>query len=106
MGKNGVDGVYDADPRTNPDACKFDTITFDEVLRGPAGGRRRRVQPLLDNDLPIVVFDLMRDGQHRAGRRAVRRSARWSLPADAAAPVTRPRRPVSTDAVHDGEEQT
>src|SRR5215471_11556420 len=33
LGKNGVDGVYDADPRTHPDAVKFDTITYDEVLR-------------------------------------------------------------------------
>ena len=32
MGKNGVDGVYDADPRTHPQAVKFDTITYDEVL--------------------------------------------------------------------------
>src|SRR4029078_1029593 len=33
LGKSGVDGVYDSDPRTNPDAVKFDTIGYDEVLR-------------------------------------------------------------------------
>src|SRR5215217_6703057 len=33
MSKNGVDGVYSADPRTNPDAVKLDTVTFDEALR-------------------------------------------------------------------------
>ena len=32
MGKNGVDGVYDADPRTHPDADKFDALTYDECL--------------------------------------------------------------------------
>src|ERR1700709_1701580 len=33
MGKNGVDGVYTADPRTDPTASKFDSVTFAEVLR-------------------------------------------------------------------------
>ncbi|WP_235001806.1 UMP kinase [Arcanobacterium ihumii] len=33
VGKNGVDGVYTADPRTNPDAVKLDTVTYDEALR-------------------------------------------------------------------------
>jgi uridylate kinase len=59
MGKNGVDGVYDADPRTHPDAVKFDTISYDEVL-----GRALEVADAAafslcrENDLPIVVFDL------------------------------------------------
>ncbi len=59
MGKNGVDGVYDADPRTHPDAVKFDTISYDEVL-----GRDLQVADAAafslcrENDLPIVVFDL------------------------------------------------
>ena len=33
MGKNGVDGVYNADPRTNPDAMKYDELTFVEALQ-------------------------------------------------------------------------
>ncbi|MBM7825654.1 uridylate kinase [Arcanobacterium pluranimalium] len=33
VGKNGVDGVYTADPRTNPEAVKLDTVTYDEALR-------------------------------------------------------------------------
>src|ERR1700729_3092225 len=59
LGKNGVDGVYDADPRTHPDAVKFDTISYDEVL-----GRDLRVADAAafslcrENGLPIVVFDL------------------------------------------------
>src|SRR5947208_10352277 len=32
MGKNGVDGVYDSDPRTNPEAVKFDALEYSEVL--------------------------------------------------------------------------
>ena len=32
MGKNGVDGVYDADPRTNPEAVRFDTLDYIEVI--------------------------------------------------------------------------
>jgi uridylate kinase len=59
MGKSGVDGVYDADPRTHPDAVKFDTISYDEVL-----GRDLRVADAAafslcrENGMPIVVFDL------------------------------------------------
>jgi uridylate kinase len=59
MGKSGVDGVYDADPKTHPDAVKFDTITYDEVL-----GRDLQVADAAafslcrENGLPIVVFDL------------------------------------------------
>ena len=45
MGKNGVDGVYNADPRTHPDAMKYDEITFVEALQqGLQGGRRDRVR--------------------------------------------------------------
>ena len=34
MAKQGTDGVYDSDPRTNPDAKKFDDLTYDEFLAG------------------------------------------------------------------------
>jgi uridylate kinase len=58
-----VDGVYDADPRTNPAAKRFDHITYGEVL-----ARELKVADLtaftlcMDNQLPIVVFDLLVDG--------------------------------------------
>jgi len=57
MSKNGVDGVYSADPRTNPDAYRLDTVTFDEALR-----RGLRVVDAAafslcqDNKLPMLVF--------------------------------------------------
>ncbi|MCW2539056.1 MAG: hypothetical protein JWN95_781 [Frankiales bacterium] len=59
MGKNGVDGVYDADPRLHPEAVKFDTITYDEVLRrGLQVADATAFSLCRDNDMPIVVFDL------------------------------------------------
>ena len=58
-----VDGVYDDDPRKNPDAVKFDALSYAEVL-----DRRLKVADAtafslcMDNGLPIVVFDLMQEG--------------------------------------------
>jgi uridylate kinase len=58
-----VDGVYDADPRENADAVLFRQLDYTEVLH-----RELRVMDstavslCMDNDLPIVVFDLMGDG--------------------------------------------
>jgi len=59
MGKNGVDGVYDCDPRENPGAVRFDAITYDEVLRrGLAVADATAISLCRDNAMPIVVFDL------------------------------------------------
>jgi uridylate kinase len=58
-----VDGVYDDDPRKNPDAVKFDVLSYEEVLE-----RRLKVADAtaislcMDNGLPIVVFDLLAEG--------------------------------------------
>jgi uridylate kinase len=65
-----VDGVYDDDPRRNPDAVKFDSLDFNEVLaRGLKAMDATAISLCMDNQLPIVVFDL-----HTAGNvgRAVR----------------------------------
>jgi uridylate kinase len=54
-----VDGVYDSDPKKNPDAKRFDTITFHEALT-----RQLKVMDAtafslcMENDMPIVVFDM------------------------------------------------
>ena len=59
----GVDGVYSADPRTHPEATRYDEISFKEVL-----DRDLRVMDLTaitfckDNELPILVFDVMTPG--------------------------------------------
>ncbi len=59
MGKSGVDGVYDADPKTTPNAVKFDRISYDEVLRrGLQVADATAFSLCRDNAMPIVVFDL------------------------------------------------
>lgn len=54
-----VDGVYDSDPNINPDAVKFDNLTFMEVLNRKLGVMDSTATSLcMDNDIPIVVFGL------------------------------------------------
>jgi uridylate kinase len=63
MAKNRVDGVYDADPNRNPNARKFDHLTYMEALE-----RRLKVMDTtalslcMDNKMPIIVFDLTDEG--------------------------------------------
>ncbi|HWL35276.1 MAG TPA: UMP kinase [Frankiaceae bacterium] len=58
-----VDGVYDADPRTTPDAVKFDSLDYSEVIsRGLKVMDTTAISLCMDNNLPIVVFDLMTEG--------------------------------------------
>ena len=58
-----VDGVYDDDPKTNPDAVKFDQLTFDEALaRGLKVADATAFSLCRDNALPIIVFNLMEEG--------------------------------------------
>ena len=65
---SGVDGVYDADPRTNPDAVKLEDVTHFEVLsRGLQVMDSTAITFCMDNDLPIIVFDVTAPGNiHRA----------------------------------------
>jgi len=57
MSKNGVDGVYTADPRTDPTARKLDTVTFTEALRqGLRVADMAAFSLCHDNKLPMVVF--------------------------------------------------
>ncbi|KPL81236.1 UMP kinase [Herpetosiphon geysericola] len=59
MAKNRVDGVYSADPRTNPTATKFDHITyFDALTRGLTIMDSTALTFCMDNNLPIIVFSL------------------------------------------------
>jgi len=58
-----VDGVYDADPRTNPEAVRFERISYAEVLaRGLKVADATAFTLCMDNALPIVVFDLLVHG--------------------------------------------
>ena len=63
LAKSGVDGVYNADPRKDPSATKFDTISYDEVLQKSLAVADAAAFSLCrENHLPIVVFDLMTNG--------------------------------------------
>lgn len=59
MAKNGVDGVYDDDPKTNPNAKKFTKMTFDDILN-----KKLKVMDLTaatlcsENNIEIIVFDM------------------------------------------------
>jgi uridylate kinase len=59
----GVDGVYDDDPRTNPDAKRFETLSHAEVLaRGLKVADATAISLTQDNNLPIIVFNLLVEG--------------------------------------------
>jgi uridylate kinase len=63
MGKNGVSGVYDSDPRYNADARQYETVPYAEVLmRGLKVADATAFSLCMDNDLPIVVFDVLTPG--------------------------------------------
>jgi len=58
-----VDGVYDADPKSHPDAKKFDQLGYAEVIaRGLKVADATAISLCMDNRLPIVVFDLLVEG--------------------------------------------
>jgi len=58
-----VDGVYDADPRTNPDATRFAHLDYGEYLnRGLKVMDATAISLCRDNKLPVVVFELMEPG--------------------------------------------
>ena len=57
-----VDGVYDSDPKKNPDAVRYDSLPFSECLAKQLAVMDSTAFSLcMDNDIPIIVFDL---GQH------------------------------------------
>lgn len=63
MGKQGVDGVYDADPHKVPDAVKFDTLTYVEFLtRGLTVADATSVSLARDNNIDMIVFNLSQPG--------------------------------------------
>ncbi|MGI9579522.1 MAG: UMP kinase [Microthrixaceae bacterium] len=60
MGKNGTDGVYTADPRTDPAAELLTEVSFMEVLQRELKVMDSTATSLcMDNELPICVFDLL-----------------------------------------------
>ena len=61
-----VDGVYDKDPARHPDARRYDTISYDDVLAKNLKVMDASAIALArDNDLPIIVFSLDEPGGFR-----------------------------------------
>ncbi len=59
MSKNNVDGVYSADPKFNPDARKYDRLTYLDALNQRLGIMDSTALSLcLENKVPIIVFNL------------------------------------------------
>lgn len=66
MAKNGVDGVYNDDPRKNADAVKFDELTHVEVIkRGLKIMDATAATMSMDNDIDLVVFNMNEPGNIR-----------------------------------------
>ena len=63
MSKNGVDGVYDSDPRTNPDARKLERVTYEEAIQQDLKVVDAAAFSLCrENKLPMVVFGMEGEG--------------------------------------------
>ncbi len=63
MGKNGVDGVYTADPRTDPGAVRLDTLTYtDALVQGLAVMDATAMSLCRDNDVVMRVFGMNAPG--------------------------------------------
>ena len=63
MAKNGVDGVYDSDPRTNPEAVRFGNLEYlDAVNRRLEVMDSTAMTLCMDNEMPIIVFDIFEQG--------------------------------------------
>jgi uridylate kinase len=63
MGKQGVDGVYDSDPKQNPAAVKFDRLSYDEYLaRDLKVADATGIAMARDNKMDMVFFNLSTPG--------------------------------------------
>ncbi|HUW87489.1 MAG TPA: UMP kinase [Candidatus Paceibacterota bacterium] len=63
LAKSGVDGVYSDDPRKNPKAVKYESISYDEVIsKSLAVADAAAFSICRENGLPIIVFDLKSNG--------------------------------------------
>ena len=64
---SGTDGIYTDDPRTNPSATRLDEVSYLDVLnQGLRAMDSTAITLCMDNDLPIVMFDLLGEGNVRA----------------------------------------
>ena len=64
---SGTDGIYTADPRTHPEATKLDEVSYlDVISKGLRAMDSTAITLCMDNDMPIVMFDLMGSGNVRS----------------------------------------
>jgi len=71
-----VDGVYDSDPKTNPDATRYDTLTYQKVLTDDLRVMDTSAVALMrENKIPIIVFSLADQGGFADG---ILRSTNWA----------------------------
>ena len=58
MAKSGVDGVYSADPKIDPSATRYDTLSYDEAIQKNLQVMDQTALALCrENNLPVIVFD-------------------------------------------------
>ncbi len=63
MAKQGVDGLYSADPKVDPTATKFETITYQEVLlKGLKAADATAFALCMENKMPLIVFGAEEEG--------------------------------------------
>ena len=63
MAKNGVDGVYSADPKTHPEAVKFDSLSYMDLLqKGLQVMDTTATSMCMDNDVDLIVFNMNEHG--------------------------------------------
>ncbi|MGE4605706.1 MAG: UMP kinase [Myxococcota bacterium] len=66
MGKQGVDGVYSADPNTDPKATRYERLSWDDALTKKLAVMDQTALALCrENELPVVVFDIAESGNLR-----------------------------------------
>lgn len=63
MAKNGVDGVYNADPKTHPEATKYDTLSYMDLIKeGLQVMDTTATSMCMDNEIDLVVFNMNEPG--------------------------------------------
>lgn len=63
MKATSVDGIYDMDPKKHPEAQRFDSLTYIDVLnKGLQVMDSTAISLCMDNNLPILVFNMMTEG--------------------------------------------
>jgi uridylate kinase len=63
MAKQGVDGVYDSDPKANPNATRYERLSYDEAISKNLRVMDQTAIALCrENNLPIIVFDMSTAG--------------------------------------------